>query len=119
MALVAEVSLSCADYGFEYSDEDVQEEDVDIENQYYNSKGELKNIAMVDGPRRTASSHLMPFACHKDMFDALHEHAGLLEGEPQEALKGFKEVISMEGERGEWWVLRKKYMHFLHCVLFR
>ena len=27
------------DYGFEYSDEDYQEEDVDIENQYYNSKG--------------------------------------------------------------------------------
>jgi hypothetical protein len=31
----------CADYGFEYSDEEVEEEDVDIENQYYNSKGEL------------------------------------------------------------------------------
>lgn len=29
-----------ADYGFEYSDEEVEEEDVDIENQYYNSKGE-------------------------------------------------------------------------------
>ena len=28
-----------ADYGFEYSDEEVGEEDVDIENQYYNSKG--------------------------------------------------------------------------------
>lgn len=27
------------DYGFEYSDEDVEEQDVDIENQYYNSKG--------------------------------------------------------------------------------
>lgn len=27
------------DYGFEYSDEDVEEADVDIENQYYNSKG--------------------------------------------------------------------------------
>lgn len=27
------------DYGFEYSDEDYGEEDVDIENQYYNSKG--------------------------------------------------------------------------------
>lgn len=27
------------DYGFEYSDEDYAEEDVDIENQYYNSKG--------------------------------------------------------------------------------
>jgi hypothetical protein len=33
---------ACAgtDYGFEYSDEDNQEEDVDIENQYYNSKGQ-------------------------------------------------------------------------------
>jgi len=29
------------DYGFEYSDEDYGEEDVDIENQYYNSKGML------------------------------------------------------------------------------
>lgn len=27
------------DYGFEYSDEEVEEEHVDIENQYYNSKG--------------------------------------------------------------------------------
>ena len=32
--------LEClADYGFEYSDEEAEEEDVDIENQYYNSKG--------------------------------------------------------------------------------
>lgn len=29
------------DYGFEYSDEEYGEEDVDIENQYYNSKGEM------------------------------------------------------------------------------
>lgn len=28
------------DYGFEYSDEEPEEEDVDIENQYYNAKGE-------------------------------------------------------------------------------
>lgn len=27
------------DYGFEYSDEEQEEQDVDIENQYYNSKG--------------------------------------------------------------------------------
>ncbi|KAK9794025.1 hypothetical protein WJX73_004702 [Symbiochloris irregularis] len=27
------------DYGFEYSDEDAEEQDVDIENNYYNSKG--------------------------------------------------------------------------------
>ena len=30
------------DYGFEYSDEEVEEQDVDIENQYYNSKGEQR-----------------------------------------------------------------------------
>ena len=30
------------DYGFEYSDDEYAEEDVDIENQYYNSKGALR-----------------------------------------------------------------------------
>ena len=30
------------DYGFEYSDEEVEEEDVDIENAYYNAKGALE-----------------------------------------------------------------------------
>lgn len=45
----------------------------------------------------------MPLACPKKVAIALSGYAGLLEGEPQEALKGFKEVISMEGERGEWW----------------
>lgn len=29
------------DYGFEYSDEEPEEQDVDIENQYYNSKGSI------------------------------------------------------------------------------
>lgn len=31
------------DYGFEYSDAEPEEEDVDIENQYYNAKGALEN----------------------------------------------------------------------------
>lgn len=30
------------DYGFEYSDEEQEEQDVDIENQYYNSKGNIE-----------------------------------------------------------------------------
>eukprot|EP00983_Pelagomonas_calceolata_P085347 1156532-Pelagomonas_calceolata.AAC.14 len=38
-----------ADYGFEYSEEEQAEEDVDIENQYYNSKGMLEN----DDPRES------------------------------------------------------------------
>eukprot|EP00879_Flechtneria_rotunda_P003357 GHRR01003585.1.p1 GENE.GHRR01003585.1~~GHRR01003585.1.p1 ORF type:complete len:436 (+),score=159.47 GHRR01003585.1:213-1520(+) len=54
------------DYGFEYSDEEQEEEDVDIENQYYNSKG-------------------------------------MLEGDdPREALDGFRQVLQMEQEKGEW-----------------
>ncbi|DBA99786.1 TPA: COP9/signalosome complex subunit Csn2 [Trebouxia sp. C0006] len=36
------------DYGFEYSDEEVEEEDVDIENQYYNSKGLLEGNDQTD-----------------------------------------------------------------------
>ncbi|KAL2564599.1 hypothetical protein AAZV13_19G056000 [Glycine max] len=31
------------DYGFEYSDEEQEEQDVDIENQYYNSKGMVES----------------------------------------------------------------------------
>eukprot|EP00246_Nothoceros_aenigmaticus_P012024 TRINITY_DN3540_c0_g1_i2.p1 TRINITY_DN3540_c0_g1~~TRINITY_DN3540_c0_g1_i2.p1 ORF type:complete len:441 (+),score=106.13 TRINITY_DN3540_c0_g1_i2:189-1511(+) len=53
------------DYGFEYSEEETEEQDVDIENQYYNSKG-------------------------------------LLESDPEGALRGFAEVVKMEGEKGEW-----------------
>ncbi|EIE26723.1 PCI-domain-containing protein [Coccomyxa subellipsoidea C-169] len=68
------------DYGFEYSDEDVQEEDVDIENQYYNSKG-------------------------------------MLEGDPQEALKGFQEVVSMEEDKGEWGFRALKQIVKLHFKL--
>ncbi|KAK9916582.1 hypothetical protein WJX75_004481 [Coccomyxa subellipsoidea] len=68
------------DYGFEYSDEDVQEEDVDIENQYYNSKG-------------------------------------MLEGDPEEALKGFQEVVSMEPDKGEWGFRALKQIVKLHFKL--
>lgn len=30
--------------------------------------------------------------------------SGMLEGDPQEALKGFQDVVSMEAEKGEWCV---------------
>ena len=33
--------MSDEDYGFEYSDDDQEEDDVNIENTYYNSKGML------------------------------------------------------------------------------
>lgn len=33
------IDADMEDYGFEYSEEEAEEQDVDIENQYYNSKG--------------------------------------------------------------------------------
>eukprot|EP00252_Welwitschia_mirabilis_P014702 TRINITY_DN3245_c0_g1_i2.p1 TRINITY_DN3245_c0_g1~~TRINITY_DN3245_c0_g1_i2.p1 ORF type:complete len:442 (+),score=83.74 TRINITY_DN3245_c0_g1_i2:232-1557(+) len=35
--------MDMEDYGFEYSDEETEEQDVDIENQYYNSKGLIES----------------------------------------------------------------------------
>lgn len=35
------------DYGFEYSDEEPEEQDVDIENQYYNSKGTISQFVYI------------------------------------------------------------------------
>jgi len=52
------------DYGFEYSEDD-EEEDVNIENQYYNSKG-------------------------------------LRDTDEDAAVAGFKEVATMESDKGEW-----------------
>ena len=57
--------MSDDDYGFEYSDDDQEEEDVNIENRYYNAKGDLA-----------------------DDVDS--------------ALSGFREVVSMEEQKGEW-----------------
>ncbi len=81
-----------ADYGFEYSDEEVEEEDVDIENQYYNSKGtdlgrlQLYVVRLLD----------------PSWFGSVH-CAGLLEGNDQtDALKGFQEVVKMEPDKAEW-----------------
>ncbi|KAG2448992.1 hypothetical protein HYH02_005746 [Chlamydomonas schloesseri] len=69
------------DYGFEYSDEDPEEEDVDIENQYYNAKG-------------------------------------MLEGDdPREAIDGFKQVVEMEQEKGEWGFKSLKQLVKLHYKL--
>jgi hypothetical protein len=35
------------DYGFEYSDEEQDEEQVDVENQYYNAKGLFRSFLSV------------------------------------------------------------------------
>jgi len=39
------------DYGFEYSDEDQDEEQVDVENQYYNAKGGRSLLFVIERRR--------------------------------------------------------------------
>lgn len=91
-----------ADYGFEYSDEEVQEDDIDIENQYYNSKGRHCDVSAASLLRPQGGEMGMPVCATATIYHMCC--AGLLEGsdDPQEALKGFREVVKMEEGQGEW-----------------
>ena len=91
-----------ADYGFEYSDDNVEEEDVDIENQYYNSKGQLPFICAT-----LNTNHVQYTSQRGSQFPSSYASnlailVGLIEESPREASKGFQEVVSMESEKGEW-----------------
>ncbi len=55
------MARACADYGFEYSEDEVEEEDVDIENQYYNSKG--KNLILDQVPGMNSRHSCQVQAC--------------------------------------------------------
>jgi len=44
------------DYGFEYSDEEQDEEQVDVENQYYNAKGLSRSFLSIFYCCRSLSS---------------------------------------------------------------
>ena len=95
-----------ADYGFEYSDEEVQEDDIDIENQYYNSKGrhcDVSAVSLLEPRGGKVDMPAWPALCATATIHQLCS-AGLLEGsdDPQEALKGFQEVVKMEEGQGEW-----------------
>lgn len=50
------------DYGFEYSEEEPEEQDVDIENQYYDSKG---NFQLVQWMKSILHHLKVPFWCFK------------------------------------------------------
>lgn len=91
MNVSASLQYGHADYGFEYSDEEVEEEDVDIENQYYNSKGRAYRqfFGKIASSMQTISKNIY--------------FAGLLESSDQtEALQGFQEVVKMEPDKAEW-----------------
>ncbi|CAA2992200.1 Hypothetical predicted protein [Olea europaea subsp. europaea] len=58
------------DYGFEYSDEEPEEEDVVIENQYYNSKGlvETDPEAALEGFAKVVRMEPDKAECFADSF---------------------------------------------------
>eukprot|EP00850_Spirogloea_muscicola_P012777 SM000084S23113 [mRNA] locus=s84:225342:228677:+ [translate_table: standard] len=99
------------DYGFEYSDEEQEEQDVDIENQYYNSKGLPPPFSrsLVLPPQLLCSDQRL-------MSDSLRG-AGLVENDPDGALAGFADVVRMEGEKGEWGFKALKQTVKLHYRL--
>ncbi|GIL43908.1 hypothetical protein Vafri_1496 [Volvox africanus] len=66
------------DYGFEYSDEEPEEEDVDIENQYYNAKGMLEGD---DG---------------KDAIDAFKQVVDMEQGKGEWGFKALKQLVKLQ-----------------------
>jgi hypothetical protein len=56
-------SLLSADYGFEYSDDEPEEEDVDVENQYYNAKGAFSVLLGLPLPCSSAKASKRPIPC--------------------------------------------------------
>ena len=47
------------DYGFEYSDEEQDEEQVDVENQYYNAKGGRSLLFVIERRRYWMNSSFL------------------------------------------------------------
>jgi hypothetical protein len=61
---VAQGDSDMEDYGFEYSDDDFAEADVDIENQYYNSKGTVCIPGHVGMMIRKVAVHFVSLTLH-------------------------------------------------------
>ncbi|MCD9640827.1 COP9/signalosome complex subunit Csn2 [Datura stramonium] len=112
------------DYGFEYSDEEPEEQDVDIENQYYNSKVKEQNSAICYETSNHGNSALLSFTCKPNgqsvaigcmrwlEFKAFSVLLGVKTGDTEEKvwlkqiqrqhLRVLVEVVRMEPEKAEW-----------------
>ncbi|KAL8095152.1 hypothetical protein AgCh_036559 [Apium graveolens] len=85
------------DYGFEYSDEEQEEQDVDIENQYYNSKGLVET----------------------DAEGALAGFAEVVEMEPEKAEWGFKalkQTVKLQYRLGRYKEMMESYRVMLTYI---
>ncbi|KAG5629030.1 hypothetical protein H5410_000747 [Solanum commersonii] len=85
------------DYGFEYSDEEQEEQDVDIENQYYNSKGMVET----------------------DPKGALEGFAEVVHMEPEKAEWGFKalkQTVKLYYKLGKFKEMMDSYREMLTYI---
>ncbi|KAL8152897.1 LOW QUALITY PROTEIN: hypothetical protein V2J09_010657 [Rumex salicifolius] len=88
------------DYGFEYSDEEPEEQDVDIENQYYNSKGLVET----------------------DPEGALEGFAEVVRMEPEKADWGFKalkQTVKLYYRLGKYKEMMESYREMLTSAVTR
>uniref|UniRef100_A0A0E0FK46 COP9 signalosome complex subunit 2 n=1 Tax=Oryza nivara TaxID=4536 RepID=A0A0E0FK46_ORYNI len=105
------------DYGFEYSDDEPEEQDVDIENQYYNSKGYASCPWRASGWGQLAVSrdcvregaltsvHGLWWSRYREKKVKRRNNRrreGMVETDPEGALAGFDQVVRMEPEKAEW-----------------
>uniref|UniRef100_A0ACD5VDY7 Uncharacterized protein n=1 Tax=Avena sativa TaxID=4498 RepID=A0ACD5VDY7_AVESA len=85
------------DYGFEYSDDEPEEQDVDIENQYYNSKGMVET----------------------DPEGALNGFGGVVRMEPEKAEWGFKalkQTVKLYYKLGKYKEMMDAYREMLTYI---
>ncbi|AEC07920.1 COP9 signalosome complex subunit 2 [Arabidopsis thaliana] len=85
------------DYGFEYSDEEQEEQDVDIENQYYNSKGMVET----------------------EPEEALSGFAEVVQMEPEKADWGFKalkQTVKIYYRLGKYKEMMEAYTEMLTYI---
>jgi len=120
------------DYGFEYESDEGPEPDVDMENQYYNSKGSFSsspNLLLLHSPlffvffwRRLLMQFIIAMAwcllawrslcsfvlegrdCLNFLFFPFSGlvSSALKEEDPKDAIQGFEKVLTLETEKGEW-----------------
>jgi len=85
------------DYGFEYSEDEQEEEDVDIENQYYNSKAlrETDEDAAVAG---------------------FKEVAQMESSQGEWGFKAYKMIVKLQFKRGKWAEMMEAYNEMLTYI---
>jgi hypothetical protein len=80
---------------------------VDIENQYYNAKGDQKKPYAKITPLCVLNfiRNWTLFVSNIIVHHYTYLNVGMKDSDdPRESIEGFNQVVSMEGEKGEWWV---------------